>query len=55
MQESLAFLKPQFKEWTTDRCKEWLYAIHNFQNTIDATIIAAMKGQGISPTSKKIR
>ena len=55
MQESLSILKPKFNEWSTDDCKQWLYAIHNYQNTIDATIIAATKSQGMSTTSKKIR
>lgn len=48
-------LQPCFKKWSADDCRQWLRAIHNYQNTIDATIFAAIENQGSSATSKKIR
>ena len=55
VQVLLVILQPCFKKWSADDCRQWLRTIHNYQNTIDATIFAAIKIQGSSATSKKIK
>ena len=55
VQEVLTLLNPKFKSASADYCKQWLRTINNYQNTIDATISAAVKTQGSSPTCMKIK
>jgi len=51
----LGLLKPNFKSASTDYCKQWLRSVNNYQNTVDATISAAVKNHVSSPTSIQIR
>ena len=55
VQELLVILQPCFQRWSADDCRQWLRAIHDSQNTIDATIFAAVENQGLSQACKKIR
>ncbi|XP_065899490.1 E3 ubiquitin-protein ligase rnf213-alpha-like isoform X3 [Dysidea avara] len=55
VQEMLTILKPNFKSASPEYCKQWLRSINNCQNTVDATISAAVKTHGSSPTSIQIK
>ena len=55
VQEVLALLKPNFKGASTEYCKQWLRSINNYQNTVDATISAAIKNHASSPASVQIK
>ena len=55
VKQLLGILQPSFAEWSEDKCRNWLCAIHNCQNIIDATIFAVVKRQGSPDNIKEIR